>query len=49
MNKDTNMVPEQAPLIILDGKSALCMCNNGKEAKHTSHVYRIIHFVINGE
>ena len=33
MNKDTDMVPYQAPIIILDINSAVCMYNNGKYKK----------------
>ena len=30
LNKYPDMVPEEAPLIVLDSKSDLCMANNGK-------------------
>ena len=30
LNKDTDLVPKEAPLIILDDKSAVCMDDNGK-------------------
>ena len=43
------MVPKQAPLIILYGKSVLCMANNGKDTKHTRHIVIILHIVRNGE
>ena len=43
------MVPEEAPLIFLDSKSAICMANNGKDTKHTRHISRRMHFVRNGE
>ena len=49
MKKDTDVVLEQAPLIILDGKLAVCMANNIKDTKQTRHLYRKIHFVRNGE
>ena len=49
MNKDPDVVPEQAPLIIFDSKSAVCVAKNGKDTKHTIHTSRIIHFVRNGE
>ena len=49
MNKGSDVVPEQAPLIILDTKSSLYMANNVKGTKHTRHISRKIHFVINGE
>ena len=49
VNKDTDVVPYQAPLIVLYINSAVCMANNLKDTKHTRHISRIIHFVINGE
>ena len=48
-NKDPDIVPEEAPLIILDSKSAVCMSKNGKDNKNTSHIARGVHFVRNGE
>ena len=49
INKDTEVVPEQTPKIILDIKSAVCMVNNVKDKKHNRQVYRRINFVRNGE
>ena len=49
MNKDPDMVPEEAPLIILDSNSDVCMDNNDKYTKHTRHIARRLHFVRNGE
>ena len=49
LNKDPDIVPEEAPLIVLDSKSAMCMAKNGKDTKHTRHLARRIHFVRNGE
>ena len=43
------MVPKEAPLIVLDGKSDMCMAKNGKDTKHTRHIARRVHFVRNGE
>ena len=43
------MVTKEAPLIVLDSKSAICMANNGKDTKHTRHIARRMHFVRNGE
>ena len=40
LNKDPDIFPEEAPLIILDSKSAICMANNGKDTKNTSHIAR---------
>ena len=49
LNEDPKMVPKEAPLIVLDSKSAMCMAKNGKDTKHTRHITRIMHFVRNGE
>ena len=49
LNKDPDIVPEEAPLIVLDGKSSMCMANNDKDNKHTRHIERRMHFVRNGE
>ena len=35
LNKDPDIVPEEAPLIILDSKYSMCMDKNGKDTKHT--------------
>ena len=43
------MVPKEAPLIVLDRKSAMCMAKNGKDTKHTIHIARRMYFVSNGE
>ena len=37
LNKDPKIFPEEAPLIVLDSKSVMCMANNGKDTKHTRH------------
>ena len=44
LNKDPDIVSEEAPLIILDSKYDVCMSNNGKYAKHTSHIARRVFF-----
>ena len=49
MNKETDIVPEESPLIVLDRTSAMCMAKNGKDNKNTRHIARIIYFVRNGE
>ena len=49
LSKYPDIVPEEAPLIVLDIKSAMCMDNNGKDTKHTKHIARSIHFIRNGE
>ena len=38
LNKDPYIVPEEAPLTILDSKSAVCMANHGKDNKYTRQI-----------
>ena len=49
LNKDPDRILEEAPLIILEIKSVVCMANNGKYTKYTRHIYRRVNFVRNGE
>ena len=49
LNKNPNIVQEEYPLVILDSKSAVCMANNGKDTKYTSHISRRVNFVRNVE
>ena len=49
LNEDPYMVPKEAPLIVLDSKSAMWMAKNSKDTKHTRHIARRMHFVRNGE
>ena len=49
LNKDPDIVPEEAPFIVLDSKSAMCMAKYGKDTKHTRHIARIMHLVRNGK
>ena len=49
LNKDPDIVPEEAPLIVLDSKSAMCMAKNSKYNKHTRHIARRMYFVRDGE
>ena len=49
LNEDPDIVPEEARLILLDSKSAMCMAKNGKDTIHIRHIAKIIHFVRNGE
>ena len=49
LNKDTYIVPEEDPLIILYIKSSVCMDKNGKDTKHTRHIYIRVHLVRNSE
>ena len=48
LNEDTDMVPKEVPLIVLDRKSAMCMAKNGSNTKHTRHIARRMHFARNG-
>ena len=49
LDKDTDVVPEQEPIIILDSKLAMCTSNNVTVTKYTRHISRIMHFLINVE
>ena len=49
LNKDPDIIPQEALLIVLDSKSAICMAKNGKDTKHTRHIARKMSFVRNGE
>ena len=48
LKKDPDIVPEECLLIILDGKSAVLMYNNGKDTEHTRNIARRMNFVSNG-
>ena len=37
LSKDTDMLPEQSPIIIFDGKPAVFMAKSGKNTKHQTH------------
>ena len=49
INKDPDVFPEQVPLIILVGKSAVCVAKNGKATKHPKTITRRMHLVINDD
>ena len=49
LKKSSDIVTEEVPLVILDIKYAVCMADNDKDNKHTSQIYRRVHFVKNGE
>ena len=49
LNNDPDIVPEEAPLIVLDSKSDMCMDKNGMYNRHTRHIARRIHFIRNKE
>ena len=48
LNKYPDIVPEEAPLIVLDSNSDMCIAQNGKDTKHTRHIAKRMHFVRNG-
>ena len=47
LNKHQYVVPEQAPLVILDIKRAVFMAKDGKDTKHTIHIAIRMKFLIN--
>ena len=47
LSKDPYIIPGEAPLIVLDSKSAICMAKNVKDDKHTRHIARKLNFVRN--
>ena len=49
LNKDPDIVPEEAPLIVLNSKYSMFMAKNGNDTKHTKHIANRMHFVRNGE
>ena len=49
LNEDPDIVPKEAPLIVLDSKYAQCMAKNGRDTKHTRHIAIRMHCVRNGE
>ena len=49
LNKYPVIVPEDAPFIVLNSKSAMCMAKNRKDIKHTNNISRRMHFVRNRE
>ena len=44
LNKYPDMVPEEAPMIVLDSNYDMCMAKNGKDTKHTRHIARRMNF-----
>ena len=49
LKKFPDIVPEEAPLIVLDSKYAMCMAKDCKDTKPTRHIARRMYFVSNGE
>ena len=49
LNKDSDIFTEEAPLIVLDSKSTICMDKNGNYTKHTRKITRRMYLVRNRE
>ena len=49
LNNNSDIFTEEAPLVVLDSKSAMCMAKNGKDTQHTRHTARRMHFLRNEE
>ena len=49
LKKYPYVIPEEASLIILDIKYAVCMDKNGKDTNHKMNIARRVHLVRNGE
>ena len=49
LNEDIDVVPNEAPLIVLDCKYAMCMAKHGRDTKHTRHIARRMNLARNGE
>ena len=49
LNKDPDIVPEEAPQLALYSIFAMFIPNNGNDTKHTRDMARRIHFVRNGK
>ena len=49
LNKDPDIVPEEAPMIVLYSKSTMYMAKNGKDTKQSRLIKRIINIVSNGK
>ena len=49
LNNILYLVPEEAPLNILQSKYDMCMDKNSKNNNYTSNIARRLHLVRNGE
>ena len=49
LTKDTDIFPQESPLITLDRNYSVCMDNNGNGTNNTRHIDRIVHLVRNGK
>ena len=48
LNKDPDISPYEAPIVILDRKYTMYMDKNGKDNKYDIHISRRTNFVTNG-
>ena len=44
VNKDPDIVTEEAPLVVFVIKSDMCMANNGNDTRQTRHIARRMYF-----
>ena len=49
LNKDPEIFPEEATIIILDSKCNVCMSKNGRDTKQRRQISRRVHLVRNSE
>ena len=49
LNNNPDIVPEEAPLIIFDSKSVVCIAKNIKGDNHKIYIARRVHFIRNHE
>ena len=49
LNKYLVIIPEESPLVILDGNSAFCMAKDDRDTNHKRNIYRKLHFARNGK
>ena len=49
LDKDSDIDPEEAPMVVLGINSAMFMDNSGKDTKHTKYIPRRVNFVRNGK
>ena len=49
LNKDSDIVSKEAPIIILHSKSDVCMANNVRDTNKKRHISRRVHLVRNSE
>ena len=49
LSKYPDIFLKEAPLIVLDNKSSMCMAKNVKDTKHTRHIARRMNFLWSGK